>query len=119
MIAATTSEAIASPWSKPRATATMPKRTATEPAMSPAKWKALERSAADLYCLALRREMVTRLMSTTSATPITAKTYQRGSKPPSPPAPSRSIASITTKAPPPERIAASPSAARFSARRCP
>ena len=51
MIAATTSEAIASPCSKPSATATMPKRTAIEPAMSPAKWKALERSAADLYGL--------------------------------------------------------------------
>ena len=55
MIAATTSEAIASPCWKPSATAVMPKRTATEPAMSPAKWKALERSAADLYFLALRR----------------------------------------------------------------
>ena len=119
MIAATTSEAIASPWWKPSATAVIPKRTATEPAMSPAKWKAFERSAADLYSAAPRRRIVTRLRSTTSATPITAKTYQRGSKPPSPPPPRRSIASITTKAPPPLRIAASPSAARFSARRCP
>ncbi len=119
MIAATTSEAIASPCWKPSATAVMPPRTATEPAMSPAKWKALERSAADLYFFALRRLIVTRLRSTTRAMAMTAKTYQRGSKPESPPLERRSIASITTKAPPPERIAASPSAARFSARRCP
>ena len=119
MIAATISEAIASPSWKPSATAPMPSRTATEPAMSPAKWKALERSAADLYCLALRIEIVTRLKSTARAIAITAKTYQRGSKPPSPPSLSRPTASITTKTPPPVRIAASPSAARFSARRCP
>ena len=81
MIAATISEAIASPCWKPSATAATPSRTANEPAMSPAKWKALERSAADLYCLALRSEIAVRLMSTARATAITAKTYQRGSKP--------------------------------------
>src|ERR1700744_5557138 len=50
---------------------------------------------------------------------MTAKPSQRGSNPPSPRALSRSTASTTTKAPPPERIAASPSAARVSARRGP
>ena len=44
--------------------------------MSPAKWNALERSAADLYLRAVRSETTMRLTSMTSAAPMTAKMYQ-------------------------------------------
>ncbi len=86
--------------------------------MSPAKWNALERSAADLYLRAVRSETTIRQTSTSSATPMTAKTYQPASSDVVP-CVSCPIASVTMKTPPPVRIAASPSAPRFSARRCP
>ena len=86
--------------------------------MSPAKWKALERKAAERYRRAVRSETVTRETSMSSATPMTAYTYQSGSSV-SPPPVRRLIASTRMTIPPPVRMAASPSAARFSARRCP
>ena len=86
--------------------------------MSPAKWNALERSAADLYRRAVRTEMTMREASMTSAMAITTNTYQLVSTVCSP-LTNWLIASVTMKRPPPIRIAASPSAPRFSARRCP
>src|SRR3954447_24078349 len=46
-----------------------------------AKCNALERSAADLYLRAVRTETTMRETSTSSATPMTAKMYQRASSP--------------------------------------
>ena len=104
MMPATTSAATASPGANPAATATRPPSTASEPAMSPAKWNALERSAADLYRRAVRTETTIRDTSTTSATTITAKTYQRASSGVLA-VHSRPTASVTMKTPPPIRIA--------------
>ena len=115
---ATTIAATVSPWWKPASISRKPASTATEPAMSPAKWNALERRAAEPYLRALRTDTVTREMSMTSAVPMTAYTYQAGSSV-SPPPVSRPIASTRITMPPPVRMAASPSAARFSARRWP
>ena len=86
--------------------------------MSPAKWSAFERSAGLARRRAARKEIVVRLTSTPIATAMTANMYQwiSGALSPS----IRAVtASIVTYTPPASRIAASPIAPRFSARRCP
>ena len=118
MIAATTRAATASPSCHPHLTASSPAMTATDPARSAPKCQALDCRAGLSKREAPLLETTVRLTSSAIATPRIANWNQRMSGVDPPRIRCRSPSSVTATAPA-SRIAASPRAPRFSARRCP